>query len=66
MSFRLVAVLILIGLVLLFVIQNVAVVEIQFIFWSFSIARSLLIFLVLGTGILLGWFLKSFTSMKKE
>lgn len=66
MSPKLVAALILTGLVILFVIQNVAVVEIQFLFWSFSIARSLLLFLVLGIGILLGWLLKSFAVMQKK
>jgi len=66
MSIKLVAVLTLMGLVVLFVIQNVAVVEIQFLFWSFSIARSLLLFLVLGICILLGWLLKSFAVLQKK
>ena len=66
MSIKLIAVLTLMGLVVLFVIQNLAVVEIQFFFWSFSIARSLLLFLVLGIGILLGWLLKSFTVRQKK
>lgn len=66
MSIKLVAVLTLTGLMILFGIQNVAVVEIQFLIWSFSLARSLLLFLVLGLGILLGWLLKSFTVMQKK
>lgn len=66
MSIKLIAALTLMGLVILFVLQNVAVVEIQFLFWSFSIARSLLLFLVMGIGILLGWLLKSFAVMQKK
>jgi uncharacterized integral membrane protein len=34
------------GLVLLFVVQNVGAVEIRFLFWSFSASGSLLIFFI--------------------
>ena len=47
------------GLVVLFVIQNVSVVEIRFLFWTFAISRALLIFLVLAVGIVVGWLLHS-------
>jgi lipopolysaccharide assembly protein A len=67
MNIKLLLVLILAGLLVLFIIQNVAVVEIQFLFWSTGISRSLLIFIVFGVGILSGWFLKSvFSSDKKR
>ena len=59
MNAKLLLVLILAGLLVLFIIQNVAVVEIQFLFWSTSISRALLMFIVFGIGILTGWFLKS-------
>ena len=59
MNAKLLLVLIVTGLLVLFIIQNVAVVEIQFLFWSTSISRSLLMFIVFGVGILTGWFLKS-------
>jgi uncharacterized integral membrane protein len=41
-------------LVVIFTLQNTAMVDINFIFWHFSISRALLIFVVLGAGILAG------------
>lgn len=43
----------------LFLIQNVADVEIQFMFWSVSMRRSTLVLLVLGIGVIVGWVLHS-------
>ena len=40
--------------VLIFAIQNVAAVEIQFLLWSFSIPRALLIVILLGIGFIIG------------
>lgn len=40
--------------VLIFAIQNVAAVEIQFLLWSFSIPRAMLIVILLGTGFIIG------------
>ena len=40
--------------VLIFAIQNVAAVEIQFLLWSFSIPRAMLIVILLGTGFFIG------------
>jgi uncharacterized integral membrane protein len=51
---------VLVGLVAIFIIQNVAVVEIQFLLWSFRMSRSLMMFLLLAIGILIGWFLHAF------
>lgn len=59
MSIKLLMVLFLAGVLVLFTIQNVAVVDIQFLFWSVSVSRSLVICIVFGVGILIGWFLKS-------
>jgi putative membrane protein len=39
---------------LIFSIQNVAAVEIQFLLWSFSIPRALLIMILLGVGFVIG------------
>ncbi len=44
----------LIALVVLFVFQNMIVVEIRFLFWSISMSRSLMIFLVFTVGLLQG------------
>jgi putative membrane protein len=39
---------------LIFAIQNVAQVEIQFLLWSYSLPRALLIVILLGTGFVIG------------
>jgi uncharacterized integral membrane protein len=54
-NIRLVLTLTLIGLIVVFSIQNVAEVEIQFLLWSFTTRRAFLIFAVLIIGILVGW-----------
>ena len=58
-NIRLVFSLILIGLIVVFSIQNVAEVEVQFLFWSFTTRRAFLIFAVLAIGVLVGWILHS-------
>lgn len=65
MNYKLVLILILAGLVVLFIIQNVAVVEIQFLFWSVQMSRSLLMFLLLAIGVIIGWFLHSHLKYQK-
>jgi len=66
MNYKLITILILAGLAVLFIVQNVAVVEIQFMFWSTQMPRSLLMFLVLGTGMIIGWFLHSYLHFRKH
>jgi uncharacterized integral membrane protein len=66
MSWRYLFVLIAVGTVVVFVIQNIAVVEVQFLFWSISVTRSLLLLIIFGVGILLGWLLKSYAMMQKK
>lgn len=65
MSWRFLFVLLAVGTVVVFVIQNIAVVEVQFLFWSISMTRSLLLLIVFGVGMLLGWLLKSYAVMQK-
>ncbi|MDW7773289.1 MAG: LapA family protein [Desulfobulbaceae bacterium] len=60
MSKKLIISLILAGLALLFVIQNVSVVEIRFLFWSFAMSRSLFMFFLFLIGIIVGWLLHSY------
>ena len=66
MNFKLITILILAGLVVLFIIQNVAVVEIQFLFWSMQMSRSLLMFLLLAIGMVMGWFLHGHFKYRKK
>lgn len=65
MNIKLMSIFILAGLFILFIIQNVAVVEIQFLFWSMHMPRSLLLFLVLAIGMTIGWFLHGHFKYRK-
>jgi len=66
MHLKLVLSLILTGTVVLFVIQNVSVVEIRFLFWSFAMSRALLIFFVLASGVVIGWLLHGYFSYHRK
>lgn len=60
MNQKMLLILVLVGLVVLFIIQNVAIVEIQFLFWAAHMPRSLLMFLLLAIGVIIGWFLHGY------
>ncbi len=49
----------LIILVMIFVAQNAAVVEVQLLFWKLALPRSVLIFTLLVIGFVIGWFSRS-------
>jgi uncharacterized integral membrane protein len=66
MNFKLILIIILTSLVVIFITQNVAVVEVSFLFWSVSMSRALLIFFLLVIGFFLGWFLNSYLSYRKS
>ncbi|MDH3364220.1 MAG: LapA family protein [Gammaproteobacteria bacterium] len=56
----------LIVLVLIFAVQNAAVVDVRLLFWDVAIPRWLLILLMLFIGVVIGWFLRSvFRILKK-
>lgn len=65
MNARLIFVLGLVGLVVLFIIQNVVLVEIRFLFWSLEMSRALLMFLLLAVGVIIGWFLHGYIRHRK-
>ena len=46
---------ILIALVLIFVVQNIQVVEVQLLAWTVSMPKALMIFVTLVIGIVAGW-----------
>ena len=52
--------------VLIFSIQNIAAVEIQFLLWSFSIPRALLIAILLGIGFIIGMLFYSIAFRRKR
>lgn len=60
LNYKLALSLTLVGLAVLFIIQNVAVAEIRFLFWTLEMSRALLMFFILAIGIVLGWLLHSF------
>lgn len=66
MNYKIVLILILVFLAVLFIIQNVALVEVQFMFWSIQMSRSILMFLLVAIGIIIGWFLNSFFKHRRK
>jgi len=64
-NYKLLIILILAGLAVLFIVQNVVVVEIQFLIWSIQMSLSLLVFLLLAIGIIIGWSLHSYLKYRK-
>ncbi len=66
MSFKLILILIIAGFTVIFITQNVAAVDVTFLFWSLSLSRALLIFFVLMIGFVLGWFLHSYLAYRKS
>ncbi|MBN2398365.1 MAG: LapA family protein [Deltaproteobacteria bacterium] len=66
MNAKLVVCLILAGLVVLFIVQNVTVIEVRFLFWTLSMSRALLMFFILAIGIIVGWFLRSLSASRRE
>jgi putative membrane protein len=66
MNHKMLLILILVGLAVLFIIQNVATVEIQFLFWATQMPRSLLMFLLLAIGVIIGWFLHSYIKHRED
>jgi uncharacterized integral membrane protein len=51
MNFKLIAIIILVSIAAIFLVQNVAAVEVTFLFWSISMSRALLIFFTLIIGL---------------
>jgi len=52
-------------LVLIFVAQNVDVVQISFLFWSIVLSSAVLILFTVLIGFLLGWFLHGYLLHRK-
>ncbi len=66
MNLKLVLILILSSLTVVFIAQNVALVEIGFLVWRASMSTALLIFFTLMIGFILGWFLHSYLLYRKS
>jgi len=57
---KLILSLVLIGVSILFVLQNTAVAILHLFFWSLSMSAALLYLLLLAFGIVIGWLLHSY------
>jgi lipopolysaccharide assembly protein A len=66
MNFKIILVIILICLALIFLAQNIQVVTVSFLFWEVSMLRAVLLFFSLLTGFIIGWFLHSYLSYRKD
>ncbi|HEY5604573.1 MAG TPA: LapA family protein [Gammaproteobacteria bacterium] len=66
MHTKLIVSLVLGGLAVLFIVQNAAVIDIRFLFWTMSMSRALFMFFMLATGLLVGWLLHGYYSYRKE
>jgi len=66
MNIKLFSSLLLIGLIVIFTVQNAAVVEIQILFWKLAMSRAILIFIVLATGLIIGWLLHGYVRIKRS
>jgi putative membrane protein len=62
---KLIVVLLLSAAALLFIVQNTAVVEIRFLVWSIQMSRSIWMILLLGAGIVIGWFLRAWLKHRR-
>ncbi len=66
MNFKLISGLIIICLILVFIIQNIAIVEIRLFFWTIEISLVLLILILLGLGMVAGWLLNDYFTYRKK
>jgi len=62
---KLILIVVLIVLILIFVVQNIEIVSINFLFWSFNIQRPLLLLITVCIGFLLGVFVTLSTKKHK-
>lgn len=59
MKVKLITTVALLVFVIVFMVQNAAMVEIKILFWEIAISRALLIFMMLLLGVVIGWFLRT-------
>jgi len=55
---------VLVAIGVIFAFQNVAKVEVQFLLWSVTLPRAILILAVLALGVLIGWILQGIRGRK--
>jgi uncharacterized integral membrane protein len=57
--------LVLAALPVIFIFQNMRAARVQFLFWSIDISLALLIFIVLGIGVIIGWLFVSWLGYRR-
>jgi len=66
MGFQLMSILILVCLAIIFIIQNVAAVDVRFLFWSIAMSRALLIVFALVIGFVFGWIAHAYLASRRS
>ena len=66
MSARFIVILGVTILLVIFVIQNKAPLQVKFLFWSWIMSRSVLILLVFALGLIFGWISLAWSERKKR
>lgn len=66
MKAKWIVILVLLALFGIFTLQNIEVVSIRFFFWTFSLSRVLLLFIMLLIGVLIGYFLGSHRRKQRD
>ncbi|NNF96289.1 MAG: DUF1049 domain-containing protein [Halobacteria archaeon] len=66
MNYKMIITLFMLLLVVIFTVQNAAVVSVNLLFWKLEISRALLIFFVLIIGIIIGWISRSHLKHSKN
>jgi len=66
MHIKIILIIIIACLALVFTIQNVAAVTVSIFFWEISLSLALLIFFIMAIGFVIGWFLHTFLSYRKD
>ena len=66
MNFKLIIILVFLGLAAIFIIQNVAAVEVSFLFWSIAMSRALLIVFALVIGFASGWIVHGYLALRRS
>lgn len=66
MNLKLITMLSLIALGAVFIVQNVDIVEIRFLFWTMSMSGALMFVFLILIGVVIGWLLRVHMSRKSN
>lgn len=55
-----------VALAAVFIVQNMEVVEIRFLFWKIGMSRSLMFIFLTLAGVVVGWLLRGYMSHKRS